>query len=61
MPQDVIMRMYELLRPARASSKSELIAAAMDLRDVYSAHDIAAFVAKAAEVYERRALFKRRY
>jgi len=60
-PQDVIMRVYELLRPGRASSKDELLAAAMELRDTYHAAKIASFVEEAADVYERRALFKRRY
>jgi propanediol dehydratase small subunit len=60
-PQDVIMRVYELLRPGRASSKDELIAAAKELRDVYGANRVADFIEEAADVYERRSLFKRRY
>jgi propanediol dehydratase small subunit len=60
-PQDVIMRTYELLRPGRATSKDELLAAAKELRDVHGAYAVAAFIEEAAEVYERRALFKRRY
>jgi propanediol dehydratase small subunit len=60
-PQDVIMRVYELLRPGRASSKDELLAAAKELRDAYGAGNVASFIEEAAEVYERRALFKRRY
>lgn len=60
-PQDVIMRIYELLRPGRADSKSELLAAARELRETYGATQVALFVEEAAEVYERRALFKRRY
>jgi len=60
-PQDVIMRIYELLRPGRAKSKDELLAAAKELRDVHGAGAAAAFIEEAAEVYERRALFRRRY
>jgi propanediol dehydratase small subunit len=60
-PQEVIMRVYELLRPGRAKSKLELDAAARELRDTYGAVRMAAFVEEAAEVYERRGLFSRRY
>jgi propanediol dehydratase small subunit len=60
-PQDVIMRTYELLRPGRAASKQVLIDAAETLRSSYQAHSMAAFVAEAADVYERRGLFKKRY
>lgn len=60
-PQEVIMRVYELLRPGRAGSKDELIAAAKELRDVYGAAGVAAFIEEAADVYERRSLFKRRF
>lgn len=60
-PQDVIMRAYELLRPGRASSKEELIAVASQLRDRYAAALIAAFIEEAAEVYDRRGLFEKRY
>jgi propanediol dehydratase small subunit len=60
-PQDVIMRVYELLRPGRAGSKDELLAAAKDLRDVYGAVGVAAFIEEAADVYERRSLYKKRF
>ncbi|MEZ5925155.1 MAG: diol dehydratase small subunit [Hyphomicrobiaceae bacterium] len=60
-PQDVIMRIYELLRPGRASSKDQLIEAARELSEVYGARRMAAFVEEAAEVYERRGLFVRRF
>lgn len=60
-PQDVIMRTYELLRPGRAGSKDELLAAAKELRDVYGAEGVAAFIEEAADVYERRSLYKKRY
>jgi propanediol dehydratase small subunit len=60
-PQDTIMRIYELLRPGRAQSPGELLAAARELRDQYGAKGIAAFVEEAAAVYERRGLFKKRF
>jgi propanediol dehydratase small subunit len=60
-PQDVIMKVYELLRPGRAGSKDELIAAAKELRDGYGADGVAAFVEEAADVYERRSLYKKRF
>ena len=60
-PQETIMRTYELLRPGRAHSKDELLAAAKELETGYGARQMAAFVAEAAEVYERRGLFKKRF
>ena len=60
-PQDVILGIYELLRPGRAKDKSDLLDAARLLRDTYKAHKMAAFVEEAAEVYERRGLFSARY
>ena len=60
-PQDVIMRIYELLRPGRANSKEELIAAAKDLRETYGAEGVAAFIEEAGDVYERRSLYKKRF
>ena len=60
-PQDAIMRIYELLRPGRAQSQEALLAAARELRDQYGAKGIAAFVEEAAAVYERHGLFKKRF
>jgi propanediol dehydratase small subunit len=60
-PEDVIMRIYELLRPGRAQSKGDLLAAAAELRNLYKAERMAAFVEEAAGVYERRGLFVRRF
>jgi propanediol dehydratase small subunit len=60
-PQDTIMRVYELLRPGRAQSKSVLLAAAAELREQFGASLMAAFVEEAAAVYERRGLFKKRF
>lgn len=60
-PQDVIMRTYELLRPGRAGTKAELLAAAKSIRETYAAPLISDFVEEAAEVYERRGLFNKRF
>ena len=60
-PQDFIMRVYELLRPGRAKDKSPLLEAARTLRETYGADRMAAFVEEAADVYERRGLFKYRF
>ncbi len=47
----------KLLRPGRAKSKDDLLAAAKTLRETYGAEKMADFVEEAAEVYERRGLF----
>jgi propanediol dehydratase small subunit len=60
-PQDFIMAVYELLRPGRAKDKQPLLDAARKLRDEYKAERMARFVEEAAEVYERRGLFKYRF
>lgn len=60
-PQATIMQIYELLRPGRARDKSALLAAADRLRREHSAPALAALVEEAAEVYERRGLFRFRY
>lgn len=60
-PQDEILRIYELLRPGRAKGKADLLDAARLLRDTYKAPRMAAFIEEAAEVYERRGLFSARF
>lgn len=60
-PQDLIFKVYELLRPGRATSKAELLEAARVLRIDHAAIAMAAFVEEAAEVYERRGLFTYRF
>ena len=60
-PQEVIMRAYDLLRPGRARSRDALVALARELRERYGAATVAAFVEEAAEVYERRGLFTFRF
>ncbi len=60
-PQDFIMEVYELLRPGRARDKAQLFAAAAAMRDTHKAPRIAAFIEEAAEVYEKRGLFSKRF
>jgi propanediol dehydratase small subunit len=61
LPQQVIMEIYELLRPGRAKSDAELISAAKLLRETYGTFKLAAFLDEAAEVYRRRGLYLDRY
>ena len=60
-PQDVIMRIYELLRPGRAKDAAGLRAAAAELRDKHGAARMARFIEEAADVYVKRGLFKKRF
>ena len=60
-PQDVLMRAYDLLRPGRATSRAELDAMAATLRTEHGAGTIASFIEEAAAVYEKRGLFKYRF
>lgn len=60
-PQHYLLSVYELLRPGRAKEKATLLGAADVLRREYGAGRLAAFVEEAAEVYERRRLFSRRF
>lgn len=61
LPQELVMRIYELLRPGRCRDSAQLLHAARTLRDTYGARRVAAFVEEAAAVYERRGLFTLRY
>ncbi len=60
-PQEVVMQIYELLRPGRAKDKAELLATAERLREKYGAETMAAFLEEAAMVYEERGLFTYRF
>ena len=60
-PQDYLLKVYELLRPGRAKSKADLLDAAKVLRETYQAGKMARFVEEAAEIYERRDLFTFRF
>ncbi len=61
MPQDVIMQVYELLRPGRARTKQQLLDAADMLRASHGAARIASFLEEAADTYEERGLFVFRF
>lgn len=60
-PQEFLLKAYELLRPGRAKSKQELLDCAQGFRERHKAERVAVFLEEAAEVYERRGLFKFRY
>lgn len=60
-PQDILLRVYELLRPGRARDKAALLDAAEMLRRDFGATIMADFISEAAMVYERRGLFTRRF
>ena len=60
-PQEEVMRIYELLRPGRAASQDVLTEAAAHLRSTYGAEKLARFVEEAADVYERRGLYQQRF
>lgn len=60
-PNDTLFEIYELLRPGRAASAQVLKEKAEHMRSTYGATRIAAFLEEAADAYERRSLFRRRY
>lgn len=57
-PNEDLLKMYELLRPGR-STKDELLAIAERLEREFAAPETAAFVREAAGVYEERGFFRR--
>lgn len=60
-PDNVLLGIYELLRPGRAQSADDLRSAANRLRDIYGAKETASLLEEAAMVYERRGIFQRRF
>ena len=60
-PEALLLRVYELLRPGRAKDREELLAVAAELRAAHGAELNARLVEEAAELYERRGLFRKRY
>ncbi len=54
-PDDVILKMYDKLRPNR-STKLELVLMAKELLETYQAKQCAKLVLEAAEVYEKRGI-----
>lgn len=57
-PDEVILQMYNLLRPNRAT-KQQLQDMANTLRTTYGAVDCAALVEEAADIYEKRGILLR--
>src|SRR5688572_6599466 len=60
-PGNVLLEIYELLRPGRAQSVDDLRAAADEIRNTYGAKETASLLEEAALVYERRGIFQRRF
>lgn len=60
-PEDLLLGIYELLRPGRAKSADELRDAAQQLRERYGAQETASLLEEAALVYERRGIFQKRF
>ncbi len=60
-PDNVLLDVYELLRPGRAQGADDLRAFANQLRDTYGAKETASLLEEAALVYERRGVFQRRF
>ena len=56
-PDDVILKMYDRLRPNR-STKLELVMMAQELLEKYNARNCAKLVMEAAEVYEKRGILR---
>lgn len=54
-PDDIILKMYNKLRPNR-STRHELEQMAQELRNTYQAPNCAQLVREAAEVYEKRGI-----
>jgi len=57
-PNDELLKMYDLLRPGRASYDT-LVALAEGMEQLYQATENARFVREAAEVYKARGLLRR--
>ena len=54
-PDEVILKMYNMLRPNRAT-KLELVLMAQELLEKYKAANCAKLVLEAAEIYEKRGI-----
>ena len=60
-PEELLLRVYELLRPGRAKDRDGARSVAAELRAAHGAELNARLVEEAAELYERRGLFRKRY
>lgn len=56
-PDEIILKMYDKLRPNR-STKLELVMMAQELLEKYNAKNCAKLVIEAAEVYEKRGILR---
>ena len=61
LPNSEVMEIYELLRPGRTESMTTLLDAAKKIRTEYQAEKLAKFIEEAAEFYDKRGLFKKRF
>ena len=60
-PQDLVMSTYELLRPGRSESSAALRERAAELRRTFHATLVADFLEEAADAYDARGLFGKRF
>ncbi len=60
-PNRLLLEVYELLRPGRATDAQVLRDMARRLRRDFDAERIADMIEEAAEVYERRDLYRKRF
>ena len=56
-PDDVILKMYDMLRPNR-STKLELVRMAEELLEKYQAKNCAKLVMEAVQIYEKRGILR---
>ena len=59
--QSELLKTYELLRPGRATCKQELLDLASFWKKMKNANKVAELIEEAAEAYEKKGLFKKRY
>lgn len=56
-PDEFILKVYEMLRPNR-STKKELLSTALILKNQYGAEECAKFILNAVKVYEKRGILR---
>ena len=61
LPNELIMEIYEMLRPGRAVDRASLDAIAQRLRKEFGAEKLALFLEEAAEIYTRHGVFSKRF
>lgn len=60
-PTEIVMDVYEALRPGRCKSKAELLETAAMMRERFGARLTAQLIEEAADVYEARGIFRFRF